>query len=118
MLCLNSDDLGRSVHHSKASIVVAAIVAVSLSGCAGYAKCGSNGCEGDKEITAAVDKVISQYPALQAPNSVRVQTIDHVVYLYGQVNTEGERSTAQEAAQSVSGVKRVVNSINVSYQGR
>jgi osmotically-inducible protein OsmY len=99
-------------------MIVAAITSVSLSGCAGYAKCGSGGCEGDKEITAAVEKVISQYPALQAPNSVRVQTIDHVVYLYGQVNTDLERSTAQEAALSVSGVKRVVNSMNVSYQGR
>ena len=65
-----------------------------------------------------MEKVISQYPALQAPNSVRVETIDHVVYLYGQVDTELERSMAKEAALSVSGVKRVVNSINLAYQGR
>jgi osmotically-inducible protein OsmY len=99
-------------------LIVVAVVAGLLSGCAAYAKCGVNGCEGDQELTAAVEKVIGLYPALQAPNSVRVQTIDHVVYLYGQVNTEGERSTAQEAALSVSGVKRVVNSINFSYQGQ
>jgi osmotically-inducible protein OsmY len=98
-------------------LIVVAVVADLLSGCAAYTKCGFNGCEGDKEITAAVEKVIGLYPALQAPNTVRVQTIDRVVYLYGQVNTEVERSTAQEAALSVSGVKQVVNSINFSYQG-
>jgi osmotically-inducible protein OsmY len=98
-------------------LIVVAVVAGLLSGCAAYAKCGVSGCEGDKEITAAVEKVIGLYPALLPPNTVRVQTIDHVVYLYGQVNTEVERSTAEEAALSVSGVKRVVNSINFSYQG-
>jgi osmotically-inducible protein OsmY len=98
-------------------LIVVAVAAGLLSGCAALAKCGVSGCEGDKEITAAVDKVISLYPALLPPNTVRVQTIDHVVYLYGQVNTEVERSTAEEAALSVSGVKRVVNSINFPYHG-
>ena len=106
------------MNHSKVSLILAVTAAILLSGCTAYTKCGFSGCEGDKEITASVEKVISQYPALQAPNSVRVETIDHVVYLYGQVNTELERATAKEAALSVSGVKRVVNSINLGYQGR
>ena len=59
-----------------------------------------------------------QYPALQAPNLIRVQTTDHVVYLYGEVNTELERSTAESVARAVPGVTRVVDSISFDYAGR
>ena len=58
------------------------------------------------------------YPSLQAPNSVRVQTIDHVVYLYGQVDTELQRLMAQDVAQAVPGVRRVVNSIGLEFEGK
>jgi osmotically-inducible protein OsmY len=104
--------------HTKVILMLAVTLGISSSGCAAYRKCGFQGCEGDKQITLAVENVIRQYPALEGPNVVRVQTIDHVVYLYGQVNTELERATAREAALSVGGVKRVVNSIGFAYQGR
>jgi len=89
----------------------------ALSGCAVYDRCGTAACAGDGRITADVRALIDQHPALMAPNTVRVQTVDHVVYLYGQVDTEVERSEAEELAHQVSGVRRVVNSINFSYEG-
>jgi len=55
---------------------------------------------------------------LEPPNLLHVQTLDHVVYLTGQVDTELERSMAESLALNVAGVKRVVNSINFSYEGR
>lgn len=94
------------------------LLAGALCGCATYQRCGLFGCRGDRAINVAVQAMIRKYPALEAPNVVRVHTIDHVVYLYGQVSTELQRSMAGEAALSVNGVTRVVNSINLEYEGR
>jgi osmotically-inducible protein OsmY len=74
-------------------------------------------CSGDQKITAQYDALLKQHPALEAPNSVRANTVNGVVYLYGQVDTEVERSEAEELARQVAGVRRVVNSINFPYQG-
>jgi len=60
----------------------------------------------------------SIYGSAAAANSVRVQTVDQVVYLNGQVDTELQRELAESLARVVPGVKRVVNSINLSYEGR
>ena len=54
-----------------------------------YEKCGFTGCPGDAQITADVEALIQSIPgAASRPNLVYVQTLDHVVYLTGQVNTE------------------------------
>jgi osmotically-inducible protein OsmY len=98
--------------------VLALILAGAVSGCATYRKCGLGGCPGDEQITTEVTALLHQYPELQPPNLVYVQTLDGVVYLTGQVNTESERAQAKSVARQAAGVKRVVNSINVSYQGR
>jgi osmotically-inducible protein OsmY len=42
-----------------------------------------------------------------------VQTFDHVVYLYGVLDTELERQIAEGAALEAPGVARVVNSIDI-----
>jgi osmotically-inducible protein OsmY len=97
---------------------IAVILTGVLSGCATYRSCGFAGCAGDAQITADIQALIRQHPAIEAPNSVRVSTIDRVVYLYGQVDTEGERETAESLAHEVAGVRRVVDSISFSYQGR
>ncbi len=62
-----------------------------LSGCATFEKCGFTGCPGDAEITAEVKALYAEHPELGT--SITVQTLDHVVYLYGLVNTakHGER---------------------------
>ena len=90
----------------------------ALPACAAYRKCGFAGCPGDAKITADVRVLIEHYPALNPPNSVRVQTLDHVVYLTGEVNTDLERAMADSVALAVAGVTRVVNSISLGYGGR
>ena len=100
------------------SSLLAVAMLSGLSACATYQKCGFGGCADDRQITIAVRGVIHQYPELQGVNTVRVQTLNHIVYLYGQVDTEVERWTAHQAALSVKGVDRVVDSIAFQYQGR
>ena len=95
--------------YSLASVL---IVAGALYGCA------TTGGAGDEKITANVKTLIDQHPDLGPPGTIQVQTVDHVVYLTGQVDNEVERSVAESAALTVAGVTRVVNSINLSFQGR
>jgi len=96
------------------ALALALLLAGALPGCAVYNKCGVRGCAGDAEITAQVRAMFGRYPALEPPNQIGVQTLDHVVYLSGVVNTDLERQMAESVAQEVTGVKRVVNSIGLS----
>ena len=98
-----------------ATWTLAVILSGTLSGCAVYQKCGFSGCPGDAKVTADVWSAFSPYAELRPPNVLFVQTLDHVVYLSGEVNTNYERLTAEEVARRVPGVTRVVNSINLSY---
>ena len=82
-----------------------------------YEKCGFRGCPGDPQITAQVETLFARYPALEPPNLIRVQTLDRVVYLTGQVDTDTERLLAQSVAAQATGVTRVVNSIGLTYSG-
>lgn len=99
-------------------IVVLVALTSSLDACATYDKCAGSDCPGDGRITRELRLRLTQYPSLEAPNSVRVQTSNHVVYLYGQVNTELERAIAEEVALSITGVTRVVDSISLDDVGR
>jgi osmotically-inducible protein OsmY len=90
------------------------ILACALPGCAAYRKCGFHGCPGDAEITANVRALFSQHPVLEPPNLLNVQTLDHVVYLYGLVDTDFEREIAESVALQAPGVASVVNSIGIS----
>jgi len=56
----------------------------ALSACAAFSKCGF-GCPGDADITADVQALFDQHPALEPPNLLTIQTLDHVVYLNGLV---------------------------------
>lgn len=106
---------------SRPTRLYALALAIALSGavsaCAVRAGCGPAGCPADAAITADVLARFHQYPALEPPNLIHVRTVDHVVYLSGQVDTGVERSMAESVAGAVAGVKRVVNSINLSYRG-
>lgn len=97
--------------------VFALVLTAALFGCAVYRKCGFRGCPGDADLTAEVRAQLDQYPALEAPNTVRVQTLDRVVYLYGQVDTDLERQLAESVAREAAGGARVVDSIAVSNVG-
>jgi osmotically-inducible protein OsmY len=85
-----------------------------LSGCAAYRKCGFAGCLGDAGIASQVRTRLDQHPVLQPPNSISVQTLSGVVYLYGLVDTVFERELAGAVALETPGVARVVNSIGIS----
>jgi osmotically-inducible protein OsmY len=94
------------------------VLATSVCGCATFRKCGLSGCPGDTAISAEVTTLLKQYPELGPPNLIYVQTLDRVVYLTGQVDTDPERRLAKSVALEAHGVQRVVNSINLGYQGR
>jgi len=86
----------------------------ALAGCATYAKCGIEGCAGDAKVTANVQALLDRHPELGPPGAIEVQTLDHVVYLGGFVNTGLERSIAESLAQEAPGATRVVDSIAIS----
>ena len=93
------------------------LLAAVLCGCSVYRKCGFEGCPGDAAITAEVEALFHQHPALEPPNLLSVRTLDHVVYLYGLVDTDLQRQTAESVALQAPGVARVVNSIGISGNG-
>ncbi|MHB8478051.1 MAG: BON domain-containing protein [Steroidobacteraceae bacterium] len=90
----------------------------ALAGCAVYEKCGVSGCPGDAEITAQVQALFVKHPELEPPNLIHVQTLDHVVYLTGLVDTDLEQQMAALVAREAPGVTNVVNSIGLSGNSR
>jgi osmotically-inducible protein OsmY len=95
-------------------LICTLLLSAALSGCAVNGKCGFGGCAGDAEITANVQASFKQYPALQAPNLVNVETVNHVVYLRGLVDTPYQQQLAASIAGQAAGVTRVVNLIGLS----
>ena len=95
----------RTVHWVTLGLVIAGV----LSGCATFEKCGFKGCPGDAQITAEVKALFDRHPELGT--SINVQTLDHVVYLYGLVDTPLGSDIAESVALEAPGVTRVVNSI-------
>jgi osmotically-inducible protein OsmY len=96
-------------------------LAVHLAGCsaiATYKACGFDGCTGDATVTRAVLALFAQHPAIEAPNLIDVQTLNHVVYLYGLVDTELQRRLAESVAREAPGVARVVNTIGLRNSAR
>jgi osmotically-inducible protein OsmY len=91
----------------------ALLLAVLLSACATNQKCDTKSCSGDAEITEQVRTSLGQHSALMSTMNIGVQTINHVVYLTGLVDTGQERSIAESVAKETPGVTRVVNSISV-----
>jgi len=100
---------------TRHALAFALILTGALSGCATYNKCGIDGCRGDAKITANVEAQFDQYPELGGPNSIHVQTLDHVVYLSGLVSAGIESRTAESVAREVPDVSRVVNSVAVAH---
>jgi osmotically-inducible protein OsmY len=86
-----------------------------LPGCAVERKCGLDGCPGDAKITQNVQALINQHDDLGPPNIIQVQTLDHVVYLSGEVSEGNMRQAAEAVARTSSGVTRVVNNIAVTH---
>ncbi|HEY1491460.1 MAG TPA: BON domain-containing protein [Steroidobacteraceae bacterium] len=92
---------------------------VTLSGCAyqqARANCGAAGCEGDAQITSQVQALFKQHT--EFGTQLYVKTLDRVVYLTGQVNTDLQRDDAESLARGVPGVQKVINNVAVAYSGR
>lgn len=99
---------------------MALALATSLGACAPLdtlRKCGA-GCPGDAQLTAAVRARLDEHTELLAPNRVYVSTLDGVVYLSGEVATDLQRLDAESIARETPGVPRLVDLINVEYNGR
>jgi osmotically-inducible protein OsmY len=90
------------------------LILIGLSGCATFEKCGTEGCAGDREITANVHAAFDQHPELGEPNLINVQTVNHVVYLTGHVSEGVMRSTAESVARQIKGVTRVEDTVYVT----
>jgi hypothetical protein len=89
-------------------------LAAALSSCAAFDKCGFSGCLGDAQITANVQARFHKHPELEAPDQVYVQTLNHVVYLSGEVSSGLQSRIAESVAMQVKGVDRVDNSIGLT----
>lgn len=67
----------------------------------------------DRAITARIQALLEQYPSLQAPNTVTVQTVRHVAYLRGLVSTPYQKRLAGSVAAQADQGLRVVNMVAV-----
>src|SRR5271170_5396320 len=94
------------LHYALAPILIFSGV---LSGCATFGKCGFSGCPGDAKITAEVQDSLRQDSATAPPNTIYVQTSNHVVYLSGLVGPRGDKEEAEAIARQTAGVTDVVN---------
>jgi osmotically-inducible protein OsmY len=103
-----------SVRKSSTGWCGIVILVVALGGCATYEKCGAGGCQGDAKITANVQAALVQRQELGPPNSINVQTLNHVVYLSGEVSEGFMRETAVSVAQQIKGVARVEDTIAIT----
>ncbi len=75
-------------------IVCALLLGSALSACAAFAAPDAR----DAHITADVKARLAEYPELQAPNSLDVQTLHQVVYLRGLMETPFEIALAASLA--------------------
>jgi osmotically-inducible protein OsmY len=100
--------------HSLVLMLSIGVGMSSLAACAAYRKCGFAGCPEDASLASEVQQRLSQHAVLQPPNLLRVQAHDHIVYLYGLVDTQLEREIAESVARETPGVIKVVDSIGIS----
>ena len=68
------------------------------------------GARDDAAIAAEVRQRISEQPSLKSFN-ISVRSVDHTVYLEGQVDTRLDTTEAGYVAQAVPGVKKVYNDL-------
>jgi osmotically-inducible protein OsmY len=98
-------------------MALSAVIPGALLGCATARPCASNACVSDANISSQVEAAMAQHPELEAPNSVRVQTADGIVYLHGHVSTGLQREEADAVARQVPEVRQVVDSLRTTNAG-
>jgi osmotically-inducible protein OsmY len=87
------------------------LLACILPGCAVFPKCSPENCAIDTQIKQDVDALFAEHAEFGPPGTIRVQSINKVVYLNGMVNSDLERQNAEALAYQIPNVKDVVNSI-------
>jgi osmotically-inducible protein OsmY len=92
-----------------AALAVALMLSVN-SASATVRKCDSSDCS-DAKIAMNVQQLLDRHAELGPPNSIQVQSRNHVVYLRGIVDTGLEKWIAESVASEAPNVDRVVNSI-------
>jgi osmotically-inducible protein OsmY len=98
----------------RASLYGSALGAsLTLAACGSAPPCISSDCSADAGITDSVRRQLTMVSILPE-DAVTVQTIDHVVYLRGTVDTERDLLDAAQLAGNVAGVRRVVNNLALS----
>jgi osmotically-inducible protein OsmY len=100
----------------KQTIVLGALV-LTLQSCAsfeGKSGCASAGCAADEQVATEVQASLDRHPELGPPGQIRVAALNRVVYLYGIVSTDLQRSEARSVAIGSSGDAKIVNSIEVA----
>jgi osmotically-inducible protein OsmY len=101
----------RSIHAWK--FTGALLLASALPGCATFGKGESSSSHDDTSIAGNIRAELTQHPGVE-PNAISVQSRNHVVYLYGLVESGLESDAAAVIAHQQPGVGEVVNSIAVS----
>ena len=97
------------------AIVIPPLLCGALLGCAVTQECKVDSCAQDAQITASIQSLFDQRSEFKPPNYVYVKTLNHVVYLTGQVNTDLVRENAESIVRDATDGTRVVNSIALTY---
>jgi osmotically-inducible protein OsmY len=99
------------IFSAVAIVALAGALAGALSGCAAFDKCSPENCKTDTETRKNVSDLVDQHREFGPPGTVRVQTVNGVVYLSGQLDSDFEIRSAEALARQVPGVKDVVNNL-------
>jgi len=98
------------------ALAFASIFAGVLAGCADFRASDTASNARDAKITADVEAKLNDMPELGPPGSIRVQTVDHVVYLNGLVDGGLEKRNAESVVRRIPGVIQVANDIDVQHK--
>jgi osmotically-inducible protein OsmY len=108
------------MHQRKrlSAVALGLLLACVLPGCSVFPKCSPENCAIDAQIKQDVDALFAEHTELGPPGTIRVQSINKVVYLNGLVNSDLERQNAEALAYQIPNVKDVVNSITPRSNSR
>jgi osmotically-inducible protein OsmY len=107
--------MGAKMSTSRWLATTALAANLLLAACSVFGPCDSQ-CREDAKLRDEVQRQINQRTSLRF-FSIDVQAHDQSVYLQGLVDTEVDRSAAQQIAMSVPGVKKVYNGLELNGNG-
>jgi osmotically-inducible protein OsmY len=113
---VNTKEIEVSIFKPFYTLAVASTLAGALAGCADFQSCKSQSCAPDAKLTADIETKLNKMPELGPPGSIRVETLNNVVYLDGQVDGGLEKRNAEAVVRQVAGVKQVENDIDVQHE--